>query len=152
VSYAIPCQAADKPADAGDRLLGEWHLPIQPQSVAVARRLLVDVARAWGVTNDVVETAELLCSELVTNAVVHAKWPPHADVVMSVIRDEDRLIVECRDPSREIPQVLSAEDPLSETGRGLWLVKELAYDCGVHLTEQTGKSVWFELLAWPAAQ
>ncbi|MGW4563750.1 ATP-binding protein [Streptomyces sp. NPDC004561] len=46
------------------------RLPPRPQSAAVARRFLGNVLD--GVASDVVDTAQLLVSELVTNAVMHA--------------------------------------------------------------------------------
>jgi anti-sigma regulatory factor (Ser/Thr protein kinase) len=119
------------------------------RAYAVARRHVVDVARAWDVADDVVDLAELLCSEIVTNAVVHPKCPADEVVEVSVLRDGRRLVVECRDPSVVLPRVVSIPNPLREDGRGMCLVATLAYDYGVHLTDDSGKTVWFELIAWP---
>jgi len=124
---------------------------MDPRSVAVARRHVVDVARTWDVAGDVVELAELLCSEIVTNAVVHPEWAADAVIEVSVMRDGRRLIVECRDPSKELPQVVAVPNPLRENGHGMCLVATLAYDYGVDLADGGGKTVWFELIAWPGS-
>jgi anti-sigma regulatory factor (Ser/Thr protein kinase) len=146
VPYATPCRTIREPAD--DMRLGSLRLPMRPESVAAARRFVVGVARAWDVTDDVTEIAELLTSEIVTNGVVHPKCSPAAVIEVSAIRAGECLIVECHDPSQEPPKVLGVADPLREQGRGMDLLRDLSYDCGVHLTEGSGKSVWFELLAW----
>lgn len=151
MSSATRCDIACKiPDDGGDRRLGALTLPMDTRSVAVARRHVVDVARAWGVRDDVVELAELLCSEIVTNAVIHPKCAAEDAVVeVAVVREGRRLIVECRDPGVELPRVVGVPDPLREDGRGILLVATLAYDHGVHLIDDSGKTVWFELIAWP---
>jgi anti-sigma regulatory factor (Ser/Thr protein kinase) len=51
------------------------------------------------VPNDVLDIAELLASEIVTNAVVHAKGPRDGTVCVAALRSGERLIVECHDPS-----------------------------------------------------
>jgi anti-sigma regulatory factor (Ser/Thr protein kinase) len=144
VPYANSCGTVHKTTR-----LGSLRLPMRPESVAVARRHVVDVTRVWGVSGDVVHTAELLTSEVVTNAIVHSAAKPESAVDVSMTRAGASLIVECRDPSREIPLLMGGVEPLRESGRGLWLVTTLAHDHGVHLNEQAGKSVWFELVAWP---
>lgn len=147
--YATTCGTIHEPGDRCGTLLGAARLPMREESVAVARLLVVNVARVWNVPNDVLDIAELLASEIVTNAVVHAKGPRDGTVWVAALRSGERLIVECHDPSRDVPRLLLDPEPLRENGRGLCLVTNLAYDSGVHLTEEPGKSVWFELVAWP---
>jgi anti-sigma regulatory factor (Ser/Thr protein kinase) len=87
----------------------------------------------------VVETAELLTSEVVTNAIVHAASGP--DLVVRIARS--RVRVEVQDTSPSVPARQYA-GPLSTSGRGMAIVDDLAKDWGVeHVPE--GKRVWFEL-------
>lgn len=85
------------------------------------------------------DSAELLTSELVTNAIRHGS----GEVSVSLSRENDLLRVRVTDDSRDAP-VMAPPDPLAAGGRGLWLVDELSSDWGV-ATEQQGKTVWFEL-------
>ncbi|HET7309997.1 MAG TPA: SpoIIE family protein phosphatase [Mycobacteriales bacterium] len=87
------------------------------------------------------EIAELLVSELVTNAVVHAASP----VEVAVERDDTGIVVRVRDADTG-PLVMRAGggSELDEGGRGFLLVDRLAEAWG---TEHQGgrKSVWFRL-------
>ena len=87
------------------------------------------------------DVAELLLSELVTNALIHTR---HGAVV-TVTAVRARLRVEVRDfVSEQQPQpyVPNADD--GTHGRGLILVQSLADSWGV-MTQALGKVVWFEL-------
>jgi len=81
----------------------------------------------------------LLCSELVTNAVLHAGGPYRVR-----LRDHlGRVRLEVHDPSPTLP-LQPAPDPTATSGRGMALVAALADDWGVD-DEQLGKSVWVEV-------
>jgi PAS domain S-box-containing protein len=95
------------------------------------------------VAPDVADTAQLLVSELVTNAVVHA----HTPVEVRAWAVDGRVHVEVSDqePGRVlVPRTSSTA--YASTGRGLALVEELASSHGVRVGEDR-KTVWFEL--WP---
>ncbi len=83
-------------------------------------------------------TAELLVSELVTNAVCHAR----TGVELTVTVDDHRLCVEVHDEGGE-PEVAHPA-PTTTGGRGLMIVERLAEQWG---WAETGgdKTVWFEL-------
>ena len=92
---------------------------------------------AWGLES-MRELAVLLTSELVTNAVVHARTPVRLTVYHDTV-----LTVEVADGS----PVLPAPSPISpddDRGRGLTLVAKLADRWGAR-PEGTGKVVWFVL-------
>ncbi|MFJ9059417.1 MULTISPECIES: ATP-binding protein [unclassified Streptomyces] len=89
------------------------------------------------------EVAQLLLSELVTNALIHTR---HGAVV-TVTSAPTRLRVEVRDfvtGQDPAPYVPNADD--GTHGRGLLLVQSLADSWGV-MTQALGKVVWFELNA-----
>jgi anti-sigma regulatory factor (Ser/Thr protein kinase) len=87
------------------------------------------------------DVAELLLSELVTNALIHTR---HGAVVTVTVAPA-KLRVEVRDfvsEQQPEPYVPNADD--GTHGRGLVLVQNLADAWGVR-TQALGKLVWFEL-------
>src|SRR4051794_32541692 len=144
--------------------------PIAAGSVADARRWTRRTFRRWELDEVAAGDAVLLTSELVTNAVVHARSP--VAVILAVaegtlevgVSDEDPSAPPRRTPS--VPGVRGAPWPVdgpgaaprprpdevaSEGGRGLLLVDELADEWGV-VSLAEGKQVWFRLSAgkaWP---
>lgn len=87
----------------------------------------------------VIETAELLTTELVTNAIVHAssKSQLYLRAAGEVVR------VEVTDPDDRLP-TMGASDVDALNGRGLVIVNGFASAWGVEPTTG-GKTVWFEL-------
>ena len=81
----------------------------------------------------------MLTSELVTNAVVHART--RVDVKVEV--DTDHMRVEVADSDPRLPRPTDHR-PDALGGRGLFLVQELASAWGT-LTCPGGKVVWFTL-------
>lgn len=114
------------------------------RSVAAARAFVRDTLQGWGF-GDVVDDAVVLTSELVTNAVVHAKTA--AEVVCLRSGDGVRIEVSDRYPEREIPLQSSGVamgSPDREGGRGLQLCAALATRWGVEYSP-AHKHVWFRL-------
>ncbi|GGS52815.1 ATP-binding protein [Streptomyces daghestanicus] len=113
-------------------------------AVSEARRALRELLRhrEWPGGSEV---AELLASELVTNALVHTDH----DAVLTAVVGPRALRVEVRDlvSLRPRPRAVDAAD--STHGRGLMLVQSLADAWGVR-AHAVGKSVWFELEAGTA--
>lgn len=128
-------------ADPPDAWECSLHITNDPRAVRIARAAIRTSLRAFGVPQDPTETAELLTSELVSNAVQHADSPIH---VRARTRD-GVLRVSVWDNHPEFPQPL----PLSTTdpfGRGLYLVHHLSRTWGHYPLHPTpGKVTWFEL-------
>jgi hypothetical protein len=105
-------------------------------SVPAARRFVR--TQLGGSTHDI-DTAVLLVSELVTNAVLHARsaFTVRVEQLAEVVR------VEVGDSS-PIPPRMHTYSAMSATGRGLRLVERLARAWGVVPTPE-GKRVWFEV-------
>ncbi|UNZ20854.1 SpoIIE family protein phosphatase [Streptomyces sp. 891-h] len=114
------------------------RFPAQPESVAEARRNAR--AELAGAPQELAETAELLLSELATNAVLHAR----TEFEVSVSRSGDTVRVQVSDrlPARGLVPQERRPDP--GTGLGLVLVEELAARYGTETGEER-KTVWFEL-------
>ena len=92
----------------------------------------------WG-DQDTTEVAVLLTTELVTNAIVHAR----TDFALRVTTSLDRLRVEVADSSQDPPRLVPIQG-LDDHGRGLHLVEALSASWGVDWRDD-GKAVWFEL-------
>ena len=111
-----------------------------PTSVGAARRFVRDVLKTRRVDDGVVNTVELLTSEVVTNAIVHARSGPQ----LAVEVNDDVVRVAVRDLSPDLPmRRLSRLDDLS--GRGVIIVEELASAWGVERERNGAKRVWFEV-------
>jgi anti-sigma regulatory factor (Ser/Thr protein kinase) len=90
-------------------------------------------------SEQLVDTSELLTSEIVTNAIVHAASGP--DLVVRITRGRVRIEVQDTSPAVPVRQFAGLMAP---SGRGMAIVDELARDWGVEHVPQ-GKRVWFEL-------
>jgi anti-sigma regulatory factor (Ser/Thr protein kinase) len=92
-----------------------------------------------GCPEPLVETAELLITELISNAVRHAGSPP----IMRIDVDSGTVRIAVSDASTKTPDVrhASLED---EGGRGLLLVEALSTSWGWARTAE-GKQIWFTL-------
>ncbi|MER6456997.1 SpoIIE family protein phosphatase [Streptomyces sp900105245] len=120
-----------------DDHVAEWRLDADPLAVPRARRLVRERLLTWCLPH-AVETAELLVSEVVTNAVRHAQGDR---IGLRVVRT-DALLFEVTDDEPALPAMLSA-GPLDESGRGLRVVSRLAREWGAS-TSGHRKTVWFE--------
>ena len=113
-----------------------------PAAVATARQQTVQTVREWGL-GEHAELAELLVSELVTNAMLHGNADPSALVNLRLRKGERALWGEVHDSDLRLPRLRIADDT-DEGGRGLYLVDTLAHRWGTRPT-RSGKSVWFQL-------
>ncbi|PJN42679.1 PAS sensor protein [Streptomyces sp. CB02959] len=117
--------------------VGDWSLAPEPRSVARARELARDQLTDWGL-QALVDTTELLVSELVTNALRHG----HGEIRLRLLLDRT-LVCEVWDADLAQPRRRRARDT-DEGGRGLQLVGLLSESWGSRRTPR-GKTVWFEL-------
>ncbi|MBJ3808885.1 SpoIIE family protein phosphatase [Streptomyces flavofungini] len=117
--------------------VGDWTLPREPQSVGRARELACERLRAWDL-EALVDTAELLVSELVTNALRYGQ----GEIRLRLLLDRT-LVCEVWDAGLVQPRRRRARDT-DEGGRGLQLVGLLSAAWGSRRTPR-GKTVWFEL-------
>lgn len=151
-----------------------FSVPPEPTSVPAARKFCRDTLDAWGL-QDLVDDAQLIVSELVTNGLLYAGTP----IGLTVSAETENLELAVSDGSRTMPLVRPHREDLSRDvdavnsagtpqessgdqdrrwqvgaagsvvgGRGLQLVMSLAEEWGVDLSG-TGKSVWARL---PIAQ
>jgi len=114
-----------------------WKLASELTSARRARMLVRRRLRRWGLS-ELIPTAELLASELVTNAVRYAQ----GSIALRLVR-EGGLVCEVLDDSAALPRLRHAGDE-DERGRGLQVVSQLAQHWGARRTP-SGKVVWCEL-------
>jgi anti-sigma regulatory factor (Ser/Thr protein kinase) len=119
----------------------EFEITVGTEAAALgdARRRAGEALRAAAVAEETAETAVLILSELLTNALVHGGKARSA----RLMRTGARLVVEVRDPSPAVPRRRHAEAD-DETGRGLELVSLLATRWGARAAPE-GKIVWAEI-------
>jgi anti-sigma regulatory factor (Ser/Thr protein kinase) len=117
------------------------ELPGTPVAPSVARLFVRNLCREWG-AEAVCDVAELLSSELVTNAVIHAR----STVELEAAYDDSsvlRIDVYDRSPDEVVRSPHPPADG-AEGGRGLAIVARLAFRWGVDPCSP-GKRVWFTL-------
>ncbi|MDX2525930.1 SpoIIE family protein phosphatase [Streptomyces europaeiscabiei] len=117
--------------------VGDWTLPREPRSVGRAREYARARLQAWDL-EPLIDTAELLVSELVTNALRYGE----GEIRLRLLLDRT-LVCEVWDAGLVQPRRRRARDT-DEGGRGLQLVGLLSAAWGSRRTPR-GKTVWFEL-------
>lgn len=122
-----------------------WLTPF-PKAVGEARRQLRSALTGWQVPEDAVDTAVLITSELVTNAIRHCD-NQHL-VHLHVTDDGAELLLEVSDPSRNPPRPVVPPSH-AESGRGLFLVRAAASGFGARHRDPVGKTVWATVARTP---
>ncbi|SDN74713.1 PAS domain S-box-containing protein [Streptomyces sp. cf386] len=117
--------------------VGDWTLPREPRSVGRAREYARNRLLSWDL-EPLVDTTELLVSELVTNALRYGE----GEIRLRLLLDRT-LVCEVWDSGLVQPRRRRARDT-DEGGRGLQLVGLLSAAWGSRRTPR-GKTVWFEL-------
>jgi anti-sigma regulatory factor (Ser/Thr protein kinase) len=115
----------------------------EPTSATAARRFVRQTLHSAGLEQGICDRAELIVSELVTNAVLHAGTGP----IVSVRIEEENVRIEVEDTSPVAP-VLREYGLDASTGRGLRVVSTAASEWGVETTS-SGKAVWATLFTQP---
>jgi len=142
--YATVSQARaalDRHRTAPDQV--QLELRPLPHAAQQARRLVAEAGHRWA-RPQLVHPAELVMSELTSNAVQHAG----TDMLLTVSRRGAGLYLAVRDGSTVLPPLPARADATADTrpdqyGYGLWLVDRIAAAWGARLTHQrTGKVVW----------
>jgi anti-sigma regulatory factor (Ser/Thr protein kinase) len=113
----------------------------EPKSARLARRFITDFCNASQLGEEVCETANLLATELVTNAIRYGG----SRAVLEASTPPGTLRVTVADDNPDLPEVGTAPELTAESGRGVLLVSVLAARWGVERLPTGGKAVWFEL-------
>lgn len=131
---------ADRGGRSRDDHTARWQLPAELTSGAVARQQIRDLLASWQLIR-VLDEAELLTTELVNNAVLHAR----SEVLLTVQRRQGAVRVEVTDTGQGSLHRPAAGIGATH-GRGLMLVEAMSADWGTAVNGSE-KTVWFELAA-----
>ena len=151
-------QLSEVHSESGQRTLevrprgSHLELGALPTAPGTARAHTRVVLAEWSLT-ELSETAELLVSELVTNAVFASRALSHPllqPVHLWLRTVQDRLLIVVWDAGVR-PPIVQSVDSEAESGRGLQIVELLSARWGWYPTEDRGgKCVWCELAELPA--
>jgi anti-sigma regulatory factor (Ser/Thr protein kinase) len=112
-----------------------------PAAVSETRKFLRRALEDWGIDDETTDTAVLCLSELVTNALIHAR----TGCVVRAVVEQRAVTITVRDGgSPEPASTASLDDPLQVHGRGLRLVDSLVTRWGSE-RDAGGTTVWFVL-------
>ena len=133
--------------------VAELALAAAPTAVRLSRIFAADVLHHWQLAH-IIEDAELITSELVTNAVqatglttAPERWSQLTDLAIVQVRFtlyEDVVLIEVWDRAAAVP-VFRAPTDDQESSRGLAIVEALAVEWGYHHVPEAGKVVWAKL-------
>jgi anti-sigma regulatory factor (Ser/Thr protein kinase) len=126
--------------DRPELLRGYWHFEVDPRAPGDARGHVRRVCRRWGIDEDAREAAEIVVTELVTNAVEHAS----SASVVEVWRRDRSLRLMVRDFDLAVLPGAHLPDPTAPRGRGLAMVAAVAQSWGVD-PHRDGKTVWAQM-------
>ncbi|MGW2418662.1 SpoIIE family protein phosphatase [Streptomyces sp. NPDC001709] len=128
----------------GPAQVAEWDVPRDPAAVAPVRTACARRLTEWGLEH-MAFTAELILSELITNAIRYGTEPIAVRLLRTMPLGDSAagtLIFEVSDGSSTSPRMRRAK-VTDEGGRGLFLVAQLAERWGTRYTP-TGKVIWAE--------
>ncbi|WP_165984367.1 ATP-binding protein [Streptomyces sp. YIM 98790] len=123
-----------------------WDITVQASTIEQWRKEVAEAVRALGGDPEAVAVARLGASELLANVLKHTddRW-----CRLRVERRNDCIWIGASDRSLEVP-VVTVPRWDAESGRGLWLLREMTAVLGYSCTPG-GKTVWFHLpLSGPA--
>jgi PAS domain S-box-containing protein len=120
----------------GPSQVASWEFPADPAVVSRARALATGQLDQWGLER-LVESTELIVSELVTNAIRQGNGPVRLRLIQHEV-----LTCEVSDTSCSHPR-LRHPHATDENGRGLYLVAQLSHRWGSRHTPD-GKLIWAE--------
>ena len=156
----MPALTAESSLPAGQELAGTQLWPLHsyleltavPAAVPAARRHTTNVLEEWHL-QALADTAELLVSELVTNAIcASARVTGQQDqtgqqtgtlpIRLSLTSDRHAVTIQVWDPDPHQPETQDAGLD-AETGRGLLLIEALSAQWGCRAADgRDGKIVW----------
>jgi len=131
--------------DTAPRLISALELAPLPTAIPCFRLHAAAVLREWGLPRDLVEDAQMLVSELMTNAMdASVVLPERPPVTLRLLAGGTSLVIEAWDQNPLDLEPRQA-DVDAECGRGLTVVAALSTRWGCQRTSGRHKVVWAEL-------
>jgi anti-sigma regulatory factor (Ser/Thr protein kinase) len=112
------------------------HLAPDLGATATARQVVEDACLAWALDH-VVDIAQLIITELMSNVVRHAR----TDMEISLSARTGSLRLAVRDGNPVAPELGPRDGTMAETGRGLLVIQALSAEWGT-TPDEGGKVVW----------
>jgi serine/threonine-protein kinase RsbW len=116
----------------GFSIVTEMVLPSDYQSLIEVEKLVGDICEEFGVKEDAFGNVLIAVSEAVNNAIQHGnKHLPDAIVEVKVGTHQDLFCIQVKDQGtgfhyQELPDPTAPENLLKDSGRGVFLMKNLA--------------------------
>ncbi|WP_084258867.1 ATP-binding protein [Microtetraspora malaysiensis] len=111
-------------------------------SASAARDFTAHTLGGWGL-GGLIDDAQLVVSELVTNALRHAlSAVPDAHIQLRLLTQGPHVLCAVHDPSERAPLPGPSDDEFAESGRGLHLIEAVSLTWGWILIRGRGKIVW----------
>lgn len=130
---------------SGPRWNMQWESNPPASAVPFAREQLTRALADWGLTGEAGEPAQLVVTEMLSNAIDHARAP----IRIAVRFTGESVRVEVHDASAEPPRQ-QPHDPSRLRGRGLQMVDALSSKWG-WTNDAGGKTVWADVsIGWPS--
>jgi anti-sigma regulatory factor (Ser/Thr protein kinase) len=131
-------------AAPGPQWVMHWESCPPSSAVPFARDQLIRVMAEWGLVGEAGEPTQLVVTELISNAIDHARAP----IQLTVRFPGESVRVEVHDATVEPPRQ-QPHDPLRVRGRGLQMVDALSSRWG-WTNDASGKTVWADVsVGWP---
>ena len=126
---------------SSNKLVRSVSLPPDPAWLPAARRSVRELVN--GIGADARERAEIIVTELLTNAIRHARLDPNDVIGVGLALHDEYIRIEVENPARGAPFSVPIVHGPGEGGLGLKIVAALSRRCGVHLDGTT--VVWAEV-------
>jgi serine/threonine-protein kinase RsbW len=113
--------------------VGEWSwlLPFNAVSARAGRGHVTQILRSAGVGQPTIDDACAVLTELLANAVRHARPRPDGQVLVTMVLDNASVSIAVADGGGVTVPNLMHPAPLAPNGRGLGIVHTLTRDWGV---------------------
>ncbi|MDT0322874.1 ATP-binding protein [Streptomyces millisiae] len=118
-----------------------WSLTARVDEITIWRHVVADVLQSWRADQRAVELAAFGISELLSNVVKHV---PDRRCRLRVVRLGEQVYIQLFDSSA-VPPVMGEPAWDAESGRGLWLLREMCPQFGWETAPRClgVKCVWF---------
>lgn len=117
--------------DVGSARIASWGVPFTAAAVRSARTNVTVALRRCGIAQRIIDDARLIVSELLGNALRHARPIQGCGLVLTLEIDEDSVRLSVADGgSATLPTLLHGPE-LAPNGRGLTIVRTLTREWGV---------------------
>jgi anti-sigma regulatory factor (Ser/Thr protein kinase) len=141
---SLPAAVAAAPAAAGMGSSRTVRVPWRASALPGIRRVIVDDLRARDLAPELVDEAEMVVSELVANAVRHARALPDGTVRVHWKVKGPVVEIDVTDGGGDTTARPAPRSTWAHAGRGLRIVRSLAHEWGVQ-EERDGHTVWVAL-------